>query len=85
MIECVFAMADFPAVTLLGARVMVRKGTHWPVGDPVVQANAANFSPDPRWGLTFSQEPAGWDDPPVESVTAAPGERRQIRRVKHDS
>jgi hypothetical protein len=85
VIECVFATADFPAVTPQGARVMVRKGTHWPASDPVVCANPANFSPDPRWGLAYSLEPAGWDDPPVEAVTAAPGERRQTRRASHNS
>ena len=85
MIEHVFATADFPAVTPQGARVMVHKGTHWPASDPVVRANPANFSPDPRWGLAYSQEPAGWDDPPVESAPAAPGERRQTRRVQRFS
>lgn len=80
MIECVYATADFPATTLLGARVMVRKGTHWPINDPVVQQNPDNFSSDPRWGLSYSEEPEGWDDPPVETVTAAPGEKRHVRR-----
>jgi hypothetical protein len=85
VIECVYATADFPAVTPQGARVMVRKGTHWPIDDPVVRANAACFSPDPRWGLAYSREPEGWDDPPVEQATAAPGERRQVRRAQHHS
>lgn len=85
MIDAVFATADFPATAPNGQRVMVRKGSHWPVDDPIVATHRGNFSPDPRWGLQYTQEPAGWDDPPVEQATAAPGERRSIRRVQHNS
>jgi hypothetical protein len=83
MIEHVFATADFPAETEAGARVMVRKGSHWPVDDPLVKRYPEAFSSDPRWGLQFSREPSGWDDPPVEQATAAPGERRNVRRRDH--
>lgn len=83
MIEAVYATATFPADMPGGGRVMVHKGTHWPAGDPVVEAYPANFSVDPRWGLQYSREPDGWDAPPVEQATAAPGERRNVRRVPH--
>lgn len=85
MIEPVFATADFPAETPTGARVIVRKGSHWAADDPVVQQHRDCFSPDPRYGLQYSQEPAGWNDPPVETATAGPGERRNIRRVQRES
>lgn len=85
MIDHVFATADFPVTSPSGQRLVVRKGTHWPVEDPIVKANPGNFSADPRWGLAYSEEPAGWDDPPVETATAAPGERRNIRRVTRDT
>ena len=85
MIEPVFAVATFPAETPAGQRVIVHKGSHWPADDPLVQRYAANFTPDPRYGLQYSQEPDGWDAPPVETATAAPGERRNIRRVHGES
>lgn len=59
---------------------VVRKGSHWPADDPIVRAHPDMFSADPRYGLNFSTAPDGWDDPPVETATAAPGEKRQTRR-----
>jgi hypothetical protein len=85
VIETVYAAADFPAETPAGARVIVRKGSHWPADDPLVRKYPANFSTDPRYGLQYTQEPSGWDDPPVEQATAAPGERRNVRRVQHNT
>lgn len=83
MIECVYATGDFPAVSQIGQRLMVRKGTHWPADDPIVRDHPECFSPDPRYGLQYSAEPEGWNEPPVETATAAPGERRQVRRRDH--
>jgi len=60
---------------------VVRKGSHWPADDPVVKANPEVFSSDPRYGLEYSRAPAGFDDPPVEQVTRAPGEKRNVRRA----
>ena len=60
--------------------VFVRKGEHWPAGDPVVRAAPTLFSTDPRYGMRYSAEPSGYNDPPVEQATAAPGERRNVRR-----
>lgn len=85
MIEPVFAMDTFPAETPAGARVIVRKGSHWPADDPLVLRYRTAFSSDPRYGLQYTQEPAGYDDPPVEQATAAPGERRTIHRPRRDS
>lgn len=79
MIEHVFAIADFPADTPVG-RAQVWKGSHWPADDPVVQQYPDQFSRDPRFGLQYTREPAGWDDAPIEQATAAPGEKRQTRR-----
>jgi hypothetical protein len=80
VIEHVFATADFPADTPAGGRAQVWKGSHWPKNDPVVKQYPDRFSPDPRYGLQYTQEPEGWDEPPVEQATAAPGEKRQTRR-----
>ncbi len=71
----VYATATFRHVTQDGIGGMVPKGSHWPADDPVVQAHPEAFSSDPRYGLSFSREPAGYDAP-VEQATAAPGERR---------
>ena len=60
--------------------VLVHKGEHWPASDPVVKAAPTLFSTDPRYGMRYSAEPAGYTDPPVEQATAAPGERRTVRR-----
>lgn len=83
MIETVYAVDTFPATSPLGQRLMVHKGSHWPADDPIVRQHPTAFSPDPRYGMQYSQEPQGWDAPPVETATAAPGERRQVRRRDH--
>lgn len=71
-------------VTVPGGRqARVPGGSHWPADDPVVKANPDLFSTDARYGLLFTEEPAGYDAPadaPVETATAAPGERRSTRR-----
>jgi hypothetical protein len=59
-------------------------GSHWPADDPFVQANPAVFSEDPRYHLAFTEPRDYYLDPsldvPVETATAAPGERRNARR-----
>lgn len=83
MIEVVYATDAFPVILEgSGIRTFVQKGSHWPTNDPVVKAYPDRFSVDPRWGLLYSQEPPGWDDPPVEQATQAPGERRNLHRSK---
>lgn len=68
----------------VGPTGVVRKGSHWPADDPIVLAHPDLFSDDPRYGLSYSVTPEGFDDPapepPVEQATAAPGEKRQTRR-----
>lgn len=68
-------------VPLDGAQHRVQKGTHWPADDPIVVASEGKgiFSTDPRYGMLYTREPAGYNDP-VEQATAAPGERRSTRR-----
>ena len=69
-----------------GASGTIHKGTHWPADDPIVRAHPDLFSDDPRWGMNYSVEPEGYNDPPrssdtpVEQATAAPGEKRSTRR-----
>lgn len=62
-----------------GGRTRVAKGTHWPATDPAVRARPELFSDDPRWGLLYTVEPDGYDAP-VEAASAAPGEKRSVRR-----
>jgi hypothetical protein len=71
---------DNAAVPTGAGTVPVRKGEHWPADDPIVRAMPSLFSADPRYGLQYSTEPDGYDEPPVEQATAAPGERRSTRR-----
>ena len=63
-----------------GGTILIGAGTHWPDDDPIVQDNPWLFSTDARYGLVFTVEPEGFGEPPVETATAAPGERRNIRR-----
>jgi hypothetical protein len=77
--KVVYAITDAPVVTESGISGMVRKGSHWPADDPVVRAHPEYFSDDARFGLNYSEEPEGYDAP-VETATAAPGEKRQARR-----
>jgi len=78
--DVVFAVDTAQVPTEHSGLVLVRKGEHWPADDPVVRMMPSLFSADPRYGLHYSAEPAGYGDPPVEQATAAPGERRNVRR-----
>jgi hypothetical protein len=77
--EIVYATTTSMVVTPGGGQVRVDKGSHWPATDPVVVAHPSLFSADARYGLNFSTEPEGYGAP-VEQATAAPGERRNVRR-----
>ncbi len=82
MINVVYATATKRVQLSSGVWSVVPKGSHWPADDPVVTAHPDLFSPDPRWGMSYSVEPDGYDAP-VEQATAAPGERRQTRRPRN--
>ena len=86
MIAVVYAMGTNFVDLTTGQRVQVVKGSHWPADDPVVRQAPHMFSTDPRWGMFYSVEPRGYDAPigdedyPVELASAAPGEKRSVRR-----
>lgn len=88
MIDVVYATTRAMVTLPNGVRVTIPKGSHWPVDDPVVRSRGGDglFSPDPRWGLSYSVEPDGYDAPVgepdgvSEAASAAPGERRSVRR-----
>ena len=77
----VYAIQSASVATEAGAQASIHRGQHWPADDPIVRAHPGLFSDDPRYGLTFSERPEGFDAAPVEQVTAGPGEKRgQVRR-----
>ncbi len=78
MIRVVYAMDTRRVELAAGGFGVVQKGSHWPADDPIVLQHPDVFSDDPRWGMNYSVEPAGYDAP-IEQATAAPGERRNVR------
>jgi hypothetical protein len=81
--DVVYATTTTQVMTPDGGRHMVMGGQHWPATDPVVKAAPPGlFSTDPRYGMAFSAPPPEMAQPPgeVEAATAAPGERRNVRR-----
>lgn len=76
--DVVFAMGSGHVGGPDGLMVMVRKGTHWLASDPLVVANPAVFSTDPRWGLCstvpFPTDADLAPTPPAEPL--APARRR---------
>lgn len=87
MIEVVYAQGSERVPLPSGAVATVRKGQHWPRTDQVVKARPDLFTADPRYGLVYSEAPPGYDaglnelpEDEFESASAAPGERRSVRR-----
>ena len=76
----VYATGSAMITTPDGGRHLVQGGQHWPADDPVVLAAPGHFAPDPRFGLSFSVPPAEMSEPPVETVTSGPGEKRSAVR-----
>jgi hypothetical protein len=76
----VFAVSTASVATQTRGQVLVRMGSHWPADDPLVLAHPGLFTADPQPGLSYSERPAELDDAPVESATAAPGEKRAAVR-----
>lgn len=80
-VDVVYAKTTASVHMPAGDQRTVRIGEHWPADDPIVEAHPHLFDADPRYGLTFSRRPSSLDEPPVEQVTAAPGESRsRVRR-----
>jgi hypothetical protein len=78
----VFAKATTVVTLPGGAQARLRTGDHYPDDDPLVLGHPDLFSSDPRYGLRYTARPAGLDDPPVETATAGPGERRSSSRAR---
>jgi hypothetical protein len=78
--DVVYPVNDATLTLANGASCSVRRGQHWSADDPVVREKPDAFTTDPRYGLAFSTPPPEMADPPVEQATAAPGERRNVRR-----
>ena len=79
--DVVFATETASLTLPNGISVPVRKGSHWPADDPLVQAHPDWFTTNPCYGLSWTGEPPReMSQPPVEQATAAPGERRAVRR-----
>ena len=84
MIEVVYAQSVEKVPLKSGQIANVVTGQHWPVTDPVVKARPDLFTEDTRYGLMFSEAPPGYDGElnqlDFEEATAAPGEKRSVRR-----
>jgi hypothetical protein len=78
--QVVFAMGSAQVTTPDGGRHLVQGGTHWPADDPVVLASPGLFSPDARYGVSYSVAPPELAEPPVEQVTGRAGEKRAAVR-----
>jgi hypothetical protein len=80
--QIVYAKYSASVATPDGGQAVVQGGTHWRADDPLVKAAPAGmFSPDPRYGLNwYGPPPPEMAEPPVEQATAAPGEKRNVRR-----
>lgn len=78
--EIVYPINDATLTLADGSVFVVRRGQHWSTEDAVVREKPDAFSTDPRYGLAFSTPPPEMSEPPVEQATAAPGERRNVRR-----
>lgn len=83
-VDVVYAKGTEKVPLQSGQIAHIRKGQHWPATDPVVESRPDLFTDDPRYGLVYTQAPPGYDaelnEIPVETATAAPGERRNTRR-----
>jgi hypothetical protein len=79
--DIVYPVTDATLTLADGSVFVVRRGQHWHTGDKVVREKPDAFSADPRYGLAFSTPPPELSEPPVEQATAAPGERRSVRRA----
>lgn len=60
-------------------RVHINQGTAWAAKSPAVTAHPELFTADPKYALGLDLEPPA--SAPVESKTAAPGEKSSARRV----
>ena len=58
----------------------VEAGTYWPADDPIVKAQPQGFSSEPSDAPGFRCTRVPAEMRPVEQATAAPGERRNVRR-----
>lgn len=83
-VDVVYAQSTEKVLLRSGQVAHVRKGQHWPATDQVVQARPDLFTNDPRFGLVYTEAPPGHDgelnEVPVETATAVPGEKRNVRR-----
>jgi hypothetical protein len=81
-VDIVFAQGDGRVQLNNGSVAQVRKGQHWPASDQVVRLRPDLFTTDPRYGLLYTEAPPGYDAQlnEVEMATAAPGEKRSVRR-----
>ena len=64
-----------------GVLVRVHPDQVWPADDPFVAAHPEMFSAVPPL-LSTTRTPSGQIVRPVEAATAAPGERRAVKRAR---
>jgi len=81
-VRVVFATETVSVMMPGGYPALVQKGSHWRADDPLVLSHPDLFSEDPRYGMSYSQPQP--EDPPIEQMTADPGERRAVARPHAD-
>ena len=78
--DVVYAATTAQVMLPNGAMVLIQEGEARPTSDPVVQYRPELFSNDAeRWTKPLPTS-IGPDGSPVEQATAAPGEKRNVRR-----
>ena len=91
-VDVVFARGSAIIGLPNGSQVRVVPGTHWPADDPLVRQRPDLFTRDSRFGMLYTEEKDEYnpdlfppmDDDEFESASAAPGEKRSVRRRRSD-
>lgn len=81
LLPVVFAITNATPGRRAGGIAQVRQGQHWWEGDPVVLDNPGLFSRDPRWGMQFTEMPAGYDPDGSSMAPTLTGEVPQVLRA----